>query len=519
MKMQNAIATRTSTPATDAWLNEGRSMALIEGKAVFESLEHNHDADKATFDANIARMKALGAQRFEELKHLLERLTELGFDPARHASEFAKGRTDRMWAIALSAVNAVMAMLVFTLTTVPTWMAVVLGGLVLTTALPVAAFFEAHKKKDSLREGLFLTLSVLALLATFYLGSLRGLFMAALQSANDGPANAALHQVGVVLRPTLGLLTLASEALAGYMMFSARHRLHSPVALAVKRKKQLEDELSALHGSVKAAEAEPEIRLKYRTIGARQALANMNKPTPEPDNPHLRRAVVGALAALVVIAALLLFASQAWAQTNRPFANLLDLSTSQTDETLQANIEGIKKLLKRTPNGTRVVVLGVTDQFGHPRVLLDQQVRGQGGNGLMLEASREAAAAKWTRVSRELRPTYDHTSIIGALQLLPFLDVVQNVDIFIWSDAQENVAVNLSHVDMINVDKAMATLKSKRSIAQLVGARVYMLGVNLDGESATYVSSLKAFWTAYFDATGARLEAFRMDTTLQSPVR
>jgi hypothetical protein len=487
-------------------------MALLEGQSVFKSLDLKHQAEKADLAATASGLKARGAQLIDEHRRLVHGLENRGFDAARHASETAKGHADRKWAIALAVLNAVLAMLVFTLTPAPMWMTVVLSVLVLASSLPVAAFFEAYERKDVVREGVFLTLSVLALGSAFYLGSLRGLFMSALQSATAGPASAALHQIGAVLRPALGVLTLVSEFLAGYLMYSAKHRLSSPTALAVKRRDEVEGELTALCEAVKSAEAEADIRLKYRTIGARQALVNSNKP--EPRNAHLRKAAVGAAVALVALAILLFLAMAASAETRKVQVSLVDLSKSQTEENVSANIEAVANLVMNAGNNTRVLTLGITDEFGHPQVLLDRTINGNGGMGLYLQASREEAAAAWKKVTRELKPTHKRTSIIGALQLLQFLDLGTNVDIFIFSDGRENEAVNLSHVDVVNVNRAISTVKAKNAIPVLTGAKVYMLGVDVAGKSAAYADSLHSYWARYFEAAGATLEAFHIDRNL-----
>jgi hypothetical protein len=493
-------------------LRDGHAMALLEGQTVFESLDLKHQAEKAGFATKVAGLKARGAQLLDEHRGLLRVLADRGFDAARHASEIAKGYAEKKWAMALSVLNGVLAMLVFTLTPAPLWMTIVLSMLVLVSSLPVAAFFEAYDRKDVVGEGVFLTLSVLVLGSTFYLGSLRGLFMSALQSATSGPASAALHQIGAVLRPTLGVLTLVSEFLAGYLISSAKHRLCSPIALAVRRRDEIEGELTVLCGAVKSAEAEADIRLRYRTIGARQALAALDKP--EPDHAHLRKAAIGAAVALVVFAILLFFALAASAETHKVQVSLVDLSKSQSEETLSAHIETVANLVMNAGNNTRVLALGITDQFGHPRILLDRMIHGDGGMGLYLQASREEARAAWKRVAKDLKPTHKRTSIIGALQLLSFLDLGRNVDIFIFSDGRENEAVNLSHVDVVNVDRAISTVKAKNAIPTLTEAKVYMLGVDVGGKSAAYANSLRSYWARYFEAAGAQLEAFRIDRNL-----
>ncbi len=516
----SALATTTYVAGADPrhWITDGRRMAIKEGGGVFKSLEHTHAAEFSTFGATIAALKAQGSKLLEEYRRLEARLSALDFDPARHLREVARGRVDLYWAVGLTILNAVLAVLVLTFSSGSSWMTMFLAFLVLATAVPVEEFFMAVHEKNTLREGLFLVLALLALAASFWLGSLRGLFIVAQNPLEAGPATDALRVAGAILRYALGVLALASETLAGFKWYCVRHRLYSTTARAAKKRSEIASELVTLQASIKAAEAEPDIRREYRTVGARQHLAEAARG--EADHAHLRRALIGASIALLVLIGLFYFTSKASAEPIRGISVtrvvLLDLTKSSTAEAFQANVKAVEQVVNALPNHGRIVVIGISDSFGRPRILLDRTVSSRGSFGLELQAAREAATANWRKVAANLTPQYEHTNLLGTLDLLPYLMTDSNYELLIFSDARENVFINIANVTQVNVPRVMKDLQRKKAIPSLSNVHVYMLGVVPDDKTALYFRSLKEFWSAYFQAAGARLEAFRVDRTLTS---
>src|SRR5437899_922081 len=85
----------------------------------------------------------------------------------------------------------------------------------------------ADDEQAALRETIFLTLAVLALGAQFWLGTVRGLFLAALTPTDVGPVTHALTMAAPILRYSLGMLAVVSECLCGYKLHRARTQLYS----------------------------------------------------------------------------------------------------------------------------------------------------------------------------------------------------------------------------------------------------------------------------------------------------
>jgi hypothetical protein len=496
------------------WISEGHHLARQQGQQGFESIISLNTVERAAFAAKSESIKASGRHLLEQVQQLDEGLSASGFDPARHLRDLAQGRADLVWALLLTLLNGVLAVLVLSLGATSILTTVPLALLVLTTAVPVEEFFAALDDKDSVREGVFLTLCFLALGASFYLGSLRGLFMMSLNCDYTGPAGEALFKAGAILKYTLGIHTMASEVLCGYKWYAVRKRLLSSTARAAKKREELSRQLVSLHSAIKAAEAEPEIRQELRTIGARQYLAEAAKRSV---HAHLRQAVIGAVAVLLAILGLLFFSSKASAGSTVPAlvtVALVDLTKSSSENDLKANVTAVNFLVNTTPDGGRILVLAVSDGFGNPRVLLDRTVHGHGLSGLELQAAREAATAAWTRVAADLVADYDHTAIVGTLGLLPYLIDAQGFHLFIFSDGREDVAVNIEKVTVIDGKATMKTISVKKTIPRLPGVRVHMLGVSPQGKTAEYMTSLRSFWTTFFQSAGASLVTFRIDRTM-----
>jgi hypothetical protein len=191
---------------------------------------------------------------------------------------------------------------------------------------------------------------------------------------------------------------------------------------------------------------------------------------------------------------------------------LLDMTKSSATEDFTANVKAIERVINALPDNGHIVVVGISDAFGRPRMLLDRRIRGT--SVLALQAAKELATADWRKIAAALAPQYDNTSLLGTLELLPYLIEASSYDLLILSDGRENVRVNIDRVAQIDTPRLLKNLQGKKAIPSLSSVRVYMLGVTPNGKTAEYFRSLRAFWEAYFTAAGARLEAFRIDRTL-----
>lgn len=516
--VRSAIISSRADRHQNPWIADGCEMARREGDGVFESIALKHEAEQATFEVAVEGLKTRGGATARDLRHIEERLNAMAFDAARHLHELAQGRVDRIWAVGLTILSGAMAVLSVSISAGSIWIALPFALMAMLTAAPIEEFFAAHHEQAVFREALFLVLSVLGLIASFWIGTLRGLFLTAEHGQDIGPINALLHFAGLVLRYSLGVLAVVSETLAGFKWWRVRELLWSPTAQAVAERDRLTRQVVDLHSSIKARQAEAGIRQQYRTIGARQCLTNCTRIPPEKERSHLHRAAIGAAIALLVLLALFLLAASAAASpVTHTTVALVDLTRSTTEENFKANLAAVGQLIETLPADSRVLVIGVTDSFGHPKILFDGTLQGRGFLDLELRAARERTLTQWRQASKSLTASYGRTNLIGTLTLIPYvLDASdRGFTLYVFSDGRENVRLDLDHVARIDVERAIRELKRTGSIPPLAGVQVFMLGVDPSGKTPAYIASLKAFWAAFFREAGASLSGFRIDRRLE----
>lgn len=342
------ISASAPTSDSDRWIREGWRMAEAEHQAAFESIELKHAAELRHTEAEVRARKVRGQEVLSRRDALEVSLAKKGFDLAEHLRELAQGNLDLTVAVGLLVLNAALALLVL-LPFGPTSLTVPLALLVLVSAVPIEEFFQAEQDRDVFRESMFIVLSVLALGALFWLGTVRGLFLAAFTQADAGPISTMLAEVGSILRYTLGVLAVGAECLCGYKLYQARSRLLSATAKAVRERDRCNAELIGLCATIDATVAEPDIRRDYRQIGARQYLASakLAESKVKDPNAHLRKAAIGALVALLVLGAFLFFTASAFGSPvpGRQVVVLLDFTKSVPSESFQANVQAVSSIL------------------------------------------------------------------------------------------------------------------------------------------------------------------------------
>jgi len=495
------------------WMREGAHMARRDPGGVANSIAALHTAESASCAVLADTLKAEGQKTVEVRAALQKSLEDGGFKPTEHLSEQRQGRIDLAMAAALAVLNVALSIFVF-LGFGPVWLAPALGLVVLLTAAAVEEFFTAYDRHSVFGEAFFLTLSVVSLVAQFWIGSLRGLLVGALTPVDVGPVTHALSLAAPILRWGLGILAVVAEVLCGYKFYRARQQLCSASARGVRARDACDAELVNLHGAIRSAEAEPGLRRSYREIGAREYLSWSARADAERERRHLARAATGALLALTVLAMLLFGVASAFGsepRQGRPVVVLIDLTKSTSPESFRANCQAVADVLRQLQSGDRVLVIGITDAFGHVPVLMDRTVAQAGYLGLQLHAAREMLRAEWLQIAATLEPTYSRTDVIGALRLLiGFMDISGGpMRLIILSDLRQSTSeLDLESPSRIDVSRALAIVRRGGDLRRLKDADVLLLGVDPSTKSAVYMSTLKAFWTELFSAAGARVRAF-----------
>jgi hypothetical protein len=514
---------------TDAqkWINDGWQMAAKEGEHVSESIALKHMAETKKYGAIEENLKIQGVTLLKRSDELGERLLEAGFNLAEYLKQKAQGVVDAFWAFGLFILNAALMLFVF-LAFGFTPITILLAFLVMASCVSIEEFFQAYEEKNAFREGIFLTLSFVALASQFWLGSIRGLFLAAFSyTADVGPATHALKAAAIVLQYVLGSLSVVSETLCGYKLYCIRANLFSKTARAARERDNCNAKMTKLHSAIQLIKAEPEIRRDYRLIGARQYLYSVKseqllaqKMEPKRGMHHLKKAVIGALIALLALAAMIFFAPRAFAgQQSKNVIVLCDLTQSLSTASFQANIEGISGIINSLSYGDRLLIFGITDSFGNPAMLFDRTLPINNNYlDLQVKAAQEGMVSEWNNVSKGLRgkTKYKKSDILGAISLLPYMaglssQNAQNI-LIVFSDLRQCTPdLDLESVKRIPTDRVLPQLKGSGKIPRLNGYQVYLLGVDPNGKSADYFESLKDFWMKFFAESGAQVRSFSID--------
>jgi hypothetical protein len=181
----------------------------------------------------------------------------------------------------------------------------------------------------------------------------------------------------------------------------------------------------------------------------------------------------------------------------------------------EKNIDGACQFVQRLPEGVRLVVIAITSQsFSQPYVLLQSQLPPDKGPLLFedrVAIVRNRLANELRRNLQSIKPRFRETDIFGAL--IVAADILRPLSgrkvLVIFSDMRQATRdLNLELPIGIAVAASMRRTQTFKLIANLQGIEVYALGVDADGKSVAYWTSLRDFWAAYFTRAGASLKTY-----------
>jgi len=175
------------------------------------------------------------------------------------------------------------------------------------------------------------------------------------------------------------------------------------------------------------------------------------------------------------------------------------------------NLDAVPKLIAELPSGSRVTVIGITDRsFAQPLILLVGHVPDDPGYfGEHLRKARYLLTKSWQQRSVTLTPHFRETDVLGAVlvaeQIFRSNDIGYEKVLVILSDMRQHTAeVDLESGRHVPDFERIETEK-EIMIPSLKTVDVYVLGVDGAGKPVVYWKSLRTFWAAYFQETGARL--------------
>jgi hypothetical protein len=225
---------------------------------------------------------------------------------------------------------------------------------------------------------------------------------------------------------------------------------------------------------------------------------------------------------LIVLAAVLPFARvRAATDVRRTVVIAIDLTASvgtrgpdRTTE-FQKNIDGVTRFLGEAPAGSRVVVFSITDRsFAHPYILLSATIpEDEGYFGERLQSARTELVRVWRSRTRDLKPRYQKTDILGALLIASqvFSQTSPRAEklLLIFSDMRQNTSeLDLESLRLVPPFEKLSKEAKMIPQAQLHNVDVSILGVDGAGKSVAYWQSLEGFWSEYFQRNGARLLSY-----------
>jgi hypothetical protein len=178
------------------------------------------------------------------------------------------------------------------------------------------------------------------------------------------------------------------------------------------------------------------------------------------------------------------------------------------------NVDAVSRVLATSQPGTHITVLGITDRsFSQPSILLSAELSDDPGYfEERLQAARSRLANAFRERAKDLRPESRQTDVAGALMvasdLFRALSGRRNI-LVVFSDMRSDTpALDLEHARIVSTAFAMQKAGKERLLTDLHGVEVYALGVDGAGKDMRYWQTLRDFWAAYFQRTGAILKMY-----------
>ena len=324
--------------------------------------------------------------------------------------------------------------------------------------------------------------------------------------AENQPQNDFYKDTGGLLKALMVLLTVAIDVGAGIAIHralelsAASHEDRNAIALELnetrKRIGEVVFEITALNNSPVVFEQEF-WRDYYRSM--------------------LRQTVHNSATKLMALAlCILLFgAGRVAAQTKTNLVIALDLSTSEAPKghdgitQFDKNVNAIGQLLAKTSTGTKLTVIGITENsFGDPFVLLSAQISNDAGYfGEKVARARSELVRVWNERARRIRPNAKGTDILGAVLLATEIfkedSTPTNKILVMYSDMQSVTRdLNLDHSSQRKSQAERYRSLSQRTL-DMCGVNIYVLGATMMRFDTQEWIQVRNFWMTYFASTGA----------------
>jgi hypothetical protein len=315
---------------------------------------------------------------------------------------------------------------------------------------------------------------------------------------------------GVLLRAVMVLLALAMEVAAGIALHRVKTMLTPSTedwAALRNEKSTIEQRLLVVPGEIKRLLNEPQAFGHHFWVSFYQAMFT-----------HAMKHAMTKIVSILVV--LLCGAFHAPAAERSTWVIAIDLSQSVGikahggETSFDRNIAAVTKLLACVPAGSRIVIIGITENsFLQPSILLRAEIPDDAGYfGERLESARRQVVNAWQSRCKRLAPTAKYTDILGALFLAEEVfeqsPVGSERKLIVFSDMrQSSELLNLETVS-VTPDFQSTNLRIPSMLANLKHVTVDIIGVEEANVSTGYWLALRKFWSEYFAAAGAGLETY-----------
>jgi hypothetical protein len=190
----------------------------------------------------------------------------------------------------------------------------------------------------------------------------------------------------------------------------------------------------------------------------------------------------------------------------------------------QKNVEGVSRVLSQVPAGSRITIIGITDQtFPQPYILLSARTSAeQGYFGERLNAARSQLVRAWKVRGTRLNSDFRHTDVLGALRLAGQIFAqepsVGAKTLVIFSDMRQNTR-ELNLECSLGVAPHTLVTAQRGSVVELRNVNIFVLGVDGAERSMIYWQILQRFWENYFQIAKADLRAYSVLRDLSSSLQ
>jgi hypothetical protein len=204
----------------------------------------------------------------------------------------------------------------------------------------------------------------------------------------------------------------------------------------------------------------------------------------------------------------------------------IDLSGSirkpETRNLFNEFMQAVRQLLRTEPPDSRTWALAIsTDSFGGVTPIVKGWTPSAAGIFTdKLDQARRQLVAGFDAKAAGLSPSAMGTDLFGVLARAnaAFESVPDSAhlvrDLYLFTDGVNESSFNMPALLPTGVDNMMRVARTNRLIVPLAGVRVYVYGASTAGLTPEAWSTIRSFWTAYFEAAGAKLVVYSTETSV-----